>query len=194
MISKFKIGNAQTIGCRAVQSNYFATDQKDNGVLAVLADGTIDSVNGMRAAVIACEITKANFSLDPSQEKSFVLCRETLRSKIYLGKTPRVSLLSVWLEADRMSFKQVGNLKLYYMKNGNLVPVPEREGTMNIESGSSITLCSKGVFDTLNEVEISSVLLTKRHPYDKAQKIIEMVQRKNRRLQDNATVVIIQNW
>ena len=53
-----RYGNAQTIGDNVTQNTYFMTKQMGDGFLAVLADGTIDSVTGAYA-VTKCDYMPA---------------------------------------------------------------------------------------------------------------------------------------
>lgn len=187
-----QIGNAQTIGMRSFQSNYFMTDPRKDGILAVMADGLIDSVNGMRAAVMACEITKNLFVPDNSQEV-FIKCNKTIGEKIYKGRMPRVSLGMVWMEPHRLLWRMIGHLKLYLYLAGDLVPIEDSFGSYHIGPEEKVALCSPGIYRSVSEAELFQVLREAIHPYDKAQKILERAQNKRRREQENATIVILEN-
>ncbi|MCL2593207.1 MAG: hypothetical protein FWD82_07555, partial [Defluviitaleaceae bacterium] len=54
-------GNAQFIGNRDNQNDYFAILPNKNSIFAVIADGLNDKKVGKEAAVIAVEILKYNF-------------------------------------------------------------------------------------------------------------------------------------
>lgn len=75
-------------------------------------------------------------------------------------------------------------------------------GFKNIEIGNKairlmkkdkVFLCSDGVSDSLTEVEIENILSKEISPYDAAQEIIEVIEEKQLKSQDNATVVILAN-
>ena len=50
---QIEIGNAQTIGAREEQDDYFATCETKNGTMAVLADGISGLANGRMASTVA---------------------------------------------------------------------------------------------------------------------------------------------
>lgn len=192
MSNNIEIGNAQTIGMRSFQSNYFMTDIRIDGVFAVMADGLIDSVNGMRAAVLACETANNLFVPDNSQSV-FLKCQKIIRERIYKGRMPRVSLGIVWIEKKKLTWKMAGHLKLYLFAKGDLIPIEDRDGTYHIDGNEKVILCSPGIYRSISEAELLTVLRKNIHPYDKAQMILEKVQDKRRKEQENATIVILEN-
>lgn len=75
------------------------------------------------------------------------------------------------------------------------------EGFKNVEIGREATklkkrdkvcLYSDGVYNSLTEMEMESILTQKFPPYEIAQKIIEAVEQKQLKHQDNATIVILE--
>ena len=82
-----RYGNAQTIGDYVTQNTYFMTKQIGDGFLAILADGTIDSVTGAYAAILACEtIAKGIVSLeeaDKQLEQQFARAAALLNERLY---------------------------------------------------------------------------------------------------------------
>lgn len=75
-------------------------------------------------------------------------------------------------------------------------------GFKNIEIGNKaiklmkqdkVFLCSDGISDSLTEVELENILSKDISPYDAAQEIIEVIEEKQLKNQDNATVVILAN-
>lgn len=73
MKDKYKIGNAQSIGSYYIQSNYFST-KNGNCALAVLADGSIDHINGRRCAVLAVEACIRGFYNSSYEGKGYWHC------------------------------------------------------------------------------------------------------------------------
>jgi serine/threonine protein phosphatase PrpC len=76
------------------------------------------------------------------------------------------------------------------------------EGFKNIEickepiplnKGDKVILCSDGVYNSMTEMELEKILSKNISPYDAAQEIIEAVEYKRLRNQDNATVIILEN-
>nr|WP_146812041.1 protein phosphatase 2C domain-containing protein [Aneurinibacillus danicus] len=76
------------------------------------------------------------------------------------------------------------------------------EGFKNIEickkpiplnKGDKVILCSDGVYNSVTEMELEKILSKNISPYDAAQEIIEVIEYKRLRNQDNATVIILEN-
>lgn len=182
------------IGDRAVQSNYFITDMRAEGCLAVLSDGTIDSVNGMRAAVFCCDTVKKHYSGGWFTKDLFLRCQRKISDGIYRGRTPRVSLTAIWMTEKQVFYRQTGSQKLFLFRGGTMVLLPEEEGVVGLEPGNSVLLCSQGFWTTLNEVEIGAVMgKGSLSAYEKAQEMLKHVRRKNKREQENATIVILEH-
>lgn len=66
-----------------------------------------------------------------------------------------------------------------------------REAT-KLKKGDKICLYSDGVYNSLTEMEMEKILTQKFPPYEIAQKIIEAVEQKRLKKQDNATIVILE--
>ena len=107
MQETYRIGNAQSIGSRRIQSNYFAAKiRKENECLAVLTDGTIDHPNGRRCAVLAVEACMQEFMYLPQEVTvaaffDHVTARilRDMRELLYFGKTPYLSAYSLSVTA-----------------------------------------------------------------------------------------------
>ena len=61
-----------------------------------------------------------------------------------------------------------------------------------LKKGDKVCLYSDGVYNSLTEMEMERLLTQKLPPYDVAQKIIEAVEQKRLKNQDNATIVILE--
>ena len=66
-----------------------------------------------------------------------------------------------------------------------------REAT-KLNKGDKVCLYSDGVYNSLTEMEMEKILSQKLSPYDLAQEIIEAVEQKHLKNQDNATIVIVE--
>ena len=84
-----RYGNAQTIGSLVHQNTYFMTKQVGEGFLAVLADGTIDSVTGAYGAILACETVARGFvsmeDVEGLLAAQFARAAALLHERIYRG-------------------------------------------------------------------------------------------------------------
>lgn len=189
-----RYGNAQTIGSNVTQNTYFMTKQVGSGFLAVLADGTIDSVTGAYAAILACETIAKGFvspeDADSQLERQFAHAAALLNERLYRGRQPRVSLLATCFMGNTMFYRNVGDLSLVSY-NGRELTV-EREGAGQLDrKGVTTLLCSQGVWQALAEIDIEKLLSGRRHPYEKAQNMIEAVNRRNLKDQRSALAVIV---
>ena len=189
-----RYGNAQTIGDNVTQNTYFLTKQMGDGFLAVLADGTIDSVTGAYAAILACEtIAKGFVSLEDADrqlELQFARTAALLNERLYKGRQPRVSALAACFLGNRMFYRNVGDLSLVSYDGRELVIKEEGAGQLDVK-GVTTLLCSQGVRQALEEIDIEKLLSGRRHPYEKAQNIIEAVNRRNLKNQRSALAVIV---
>lgn len=189
-----RYGNAQTIGDNVTQNTYFMTKQMGDGFLAVLADGTIDSVTGAYAAILACEtIAKGFVSLEDADrqlELQFARTAALLNERLYKGRQPRVSALAACFLGNRMFYRNVGDLSLVSYDGRGLVIKEEGAGQLDVK-GVTTLLCSQGVRQALEEIDIEKLLSGRRHPYEKAQNIIEAVNRRNLKNQRSALAVIV---
>lgn len=189
-----RYGNAQTIGDNVTQNTYFMTKQMGDGFLAVLADGTIDSVTGAYAAILACEtIAKGFVSLEDADrqlELQFARTAALLNERLYKGRQPRVSALAACFLGNRMFYRNVGDLSLVSYDGRELVIKEEGAGQFDVK-GVTTLLCSQGVRQALEEIDIEKLLSGRRHPYEKAQNIIEAVNRRNLKNQRSALAVIV---
>ena len=90
------------------------TKQMGDGFLAVLADGTIDSVTGAYAAILACEtIAKGFVSLEDADrqlELQFARTAALLNERLYKGRQPRVSALAACFLGNRIAARVCGRL------------------------------------------------------------------------------------
>lgn len=189
-----KYGNGQTIGSNVYQNTYFMTKQAGDSLLAVLAESAIDSVTGAYASILACEAVAKGFSFaeepEGELERQFARASGILNERIYKGRNPRISLLAACFRSNAVSYKRVGDMKLASF-NGSELWAPELEfGRLEMKKGSML-LCNQGLWQALNEMEVTALMAGKAHPYKKAQKIIEAVNCKNLKDQKSTVLVIV---
>lgn len=189
-----RYGNAQTIGSLVHQNTYFMTKQVGEGFLAVLADGTIDSVTGAYGAILACETVARGFvSLEDVEgllAAQFARAASLLHERIYRGRPPRVSLLAACFIGHDMYYRSVGGMSLASFNGRGLSLAKEESGRLD-RRGVTTLLCSEGVWQALTEVDVEKMLSGRAHPYRKAQNMIEAVNRRNLKDQKSALAVIV---
>ncbi|MCI8780726.1 MAG: hypothetical protein HFH70_08635 [Lachnospiraceae bacterium] len=206
MQNTYRIGNAQTIGSRQVQSNYFST-REDGFALAVLADGTIDHINGRRCAVLAVEACMQEFFAQRENTGFFIgsegfltffdalavkIQKET-REYIYTGKMPNLSLSLLAIRDKKLFYYTVGNNQVFLYNGKDYKLLSGRDGQAFFGEKMTAGIVSAGVWEALQEKEMVSYLKKKGHPFDKAQQIILGVRQKNRKKAGNATVILIED-
>lgn len=198
MYERYGIGNAQTIGRREVQSNYFSVFPADT-VFAVLADGGIDHVNGRRAAIVAVEESIAWFHENQEHVKtadfydSLVLHMiEMINDRIYLGRKPNLSLTIAYREEEGLFYFNIGENRIFLSDGSGYILLKERRGYHEIKGSHMVGLISNGIYEALNEVELLGYLAKNTDPYDKAQQIIEGVNRKNIIMAKNSTIILVE--
>ena len=206
MINRYHIGNAQAIGRRAVQSNYFSTKYNKAGDLfAVLADGTIDHPNGRRAAIMAVEYCVDAFlrnllSVHTSQNmlKTAIEANRHIQSTIYTGKIPRLSLTMMLLDKEEVQYFNVGVNKLY-IYNGQNERVLEGDpyssyfsGKCKLPAKNTIGIISAGVYTVTHPMERMRIVESEKKIFDKAQAIVKTVKEKNLENQLNTTALLIE--
>ncbi len=193
-MNRRRYGNAQTIGSNLTQNTYFITKQVGDGFLAVLADGTIDSVTGAYAAILTCEtIAKGIGSLedmDGQLRLQFARAAALLNERMYKGRQPRVSALAACFIGNRMFYRNVGDLSLVSCSGRRLTVEQEEAGQLD-RRGVTTLLCSQGIWQALTEIDIEKLLAGRGNPYQKAQNMIEAVNRRNLKDQRSALAVIV---
>lgn len=189
-----RYGNAQTIGSNINQNTYFMTKQIGQGFLAVLADGTIDSVTGAYAAILACEtVAKGFVSLEDvgaQLERQFAHTAVLLNERLYKGRPPRVSVLAACFVGSHMFFRSVGEMSVVSFDRKELTVSEEKCGRLE-RKGVTTLLCSQGIWQALTEIDVEKLLSGRGRPYQKAQNMIEAVNRRNLKDQRSAVAVIV---
>lgn len=192
MIKKY--GNAQTVGCNVNQNTYFMIKQVQDSLLAVLADGTIDSVTGAYGAILSCEAIARGFVFSKPAgeqfEKLFAQAAALMSERIYKGRAPRVSLLAACFVHNTMIYKRVGEMSVVNYNNRELSVIRPDCGQME-RKGCLTLLCNQGVWQALSEIDVEILLSKRGHPYQKAQNIIEAINCRNQKDQKSTVAVIV---
>ena len=92
-----------------------------------------------------------------------------------------------------MFFYTVGNNQVFLYDGKDYKLLRERSGQVSFGEKMTAGMVSGGVHEALQEKEIVSYLKKKEHPYDKAQKLILGVRKKNRKRAGNATVILVED-
>ena len=205
MINTYQIGNAQTIGRREVQSNYFSTRQNNAGdLLAVLADGTIDHANGRTAAVMAVEYCVEVFLRNIFHKYTEETLLETalqanryVQDTVYMDKSPRLSLSMVLFTYEEILYFSVGSNKIFLYDGYSERPLggdgnsPYVNGQFPLPKKCVIGILSAGAHSITHPMERIKIVESEIETFDKAQAFIELTKGKRQDNQANATVLLI---
>lgn len=202
MRETYRIGNAQSIGSRQVQSNYFSAKiRRENECLAVLSDGTIDHINGRRCAVLAAEACMREWMYLPREaditaffDVAAARILKDMRELLYLGKTPYLSLSIQYLKDGQMFYYTAGSNRLFLFDGMDVQMLAHaaRTGCVEFKKGMTAGMLSHGAWEALREKEIACVLRAGKHPYEKAQQMLLHCKEKNRKAAGNATVLLVE--
>lgn len=72
-----------------------------------------------------------------------------------------------------------------------LKDVEINEKPVRLRAGDKVLLCSDGVYNSLPEIEMESILSKSIDPFETAEEIIEAIKAKDYAKQDNATVIVL---
>jgi hypothetical protein len=207
MNKRYGIGNAQTIGHRKVQSNYFSTEFNEAGnLLAVMADGAIDHPNGRRAAIMAVTHCINAFLRNALDEHSDDFMLETaikvnrqIQDAIYLGKSPCLSLTALLFIGEDMHYFNVGVNKIFLYDGinerkigGSSFNDAYSSGKVKLQAKNIISVTSAGVHTDTHPMERLKAIESTKEVFDKAQALIKLVEEKNLDNQLNATALLIE--
>ena len=203
-----KIGNAQLIGQRENQNDYFSVisgKSKQDHLFAVIADGITNKKTGRYSAILTVDILRANFlnrtylnlGINDYYEKSFKEIDKKLHDYIQ-GNKVVATLISVIVKNHILYYASIGNCLLLICRRGELFIINDINSSeiqinnFPLTQGDIAMLCSKGVYESLMEMEILCELMETKHPYNKCQNLMRLIQRKSLKNQDNATIIIVE--
>jgi hypothetical protein len=207
MNRRYRIGNAQTIGRRKVQSNYFSTEFNEAGnLLAVMADGAIDHPNGRKAAIMAVTHCINAFLRNALGEHAGVFMLDTairinrqIQDAIYLGKSPCLSLTALLFADEDMYYFNVGVNKIFLYDGINERCIGSSDindayssGKLKLPLKSVIAIASTGVYTSTHPMERMIAIESAKDVFDKAQTMVKVVEDKNLDNQINATALLIE--
>ncbi len=205
--SGVRIGNAQLIGQKDYQNDYFAfaDDSKNNTILAVIADGIGNKKIGKYAPVISVEILKKNFidgvykemSINNFFKKSFYQITMRLNDNIY-GNKIGAAIAAIIIDKSILYYASIGECPIFLYRKGEMFKLNDSKssymqtGNIYLEMNDIAMLCTKGAQDSLTEMDIIWKLSEENHPYDKCQDLLERIRQKRMVSQDNATIMILE--
>lgn len=125
----YEIGTCKTIGSREIQMDYFAVEENETGLAAVLADGEGRNAGGKIAAKtvvrVFLELLQAYNAADhPSYffGKAFKTANREILKQVEEGKGKAVAS-AVMIQGRFLFYAIVGNVKIAVFRNGELIPL-----------------------------------------------------------------------
>lgn len=109
------------------------------------------------------------------------LYKEVLEDKYISGKISEEQLLN-----DPMKKRLYSYIGIEVLKDIEVSNKP-----IKLRAGDKVVLCSDGVYNSLPEMELESILRKPIHPINTAEEIIDAIKAKNYSRQDNATVIVL---
>lgn len=107
--------------------------------------------------------------------------KEVLEDKFISGKISEEQLLN-----DPMKKRLYSYIGIEVLKD-----IETSKKPIKLKVGDKVLLCSDGVYNSLSEIEMESILRKQVHPINTAEEIIEAIKAKNKSRQDNATVIVL---
>lgn len=200
----YKIGNAQLLGNCRQQNDYFATEQNQNSVFVVVADGLTDLPAGRFASVIAVETLKYNYhhmekykNLLDYFKQSFGDIDYNIHKNITGNKIGTAVICSI-IRGKKLVWANVGSCGLYLCRKGKIIPIHDEVkkrmeyGTLECKKRDVLLFCTEGIEKGSSELEFKEILSMKKHPYDKAVLLTERIKKRGYSYQKNGTVVIVE--
>lgn len=134
---KVDIGNAQIIGTREKQDDSFATEVKDYGIMAIVADGIGGYVNGNLASRITVETYLDEFqkrdvtaNISYYFQSSAILSNERIRDEFGEAKGG-TTVVGVVIDKHNLYWTSVGDSNIAVYRDGRLITVNRKENMKN---------------------------------------------------------------
>ena len=198
-----QVGNAQLIGEKEHQNDYFSTIAYHNSFLAVIADGLSDKPAAKSAALIVVETLKNNFNRGSHNiigiDRYFRESVEEIKKRLHFenyGNVIGATLIAMLIRNGMMHFASLGDCSLFLYRRHELMPLNNIYGTnieikrIPLEKRDIAIICSRGARESLTEMELIWQMEKKIHPYNKCQNLIRLIRSKSLLHQDNATIII----
>lgn len=130
---EISLGNAQTIGRRAEQDDYFASAVTKVGTLAVLADGISGVSNGRMASTLAVTMFSREFlKLDDAGDipeffhKASIVSNRAIMEQLG-GAIGGTTLVAAVISDHRLHWGAVGDSLILLFRDGEFLPVNSKD-------------------------------------------------------------------
>jgi len=208
---EYVFGNAQLIGTKEVQSNYFSVlSNNSNSLFAIIVDGVLDKISGKYAAVLAVETFKHEYATNKHKRISFenfvtqalVKLNKNIEDHLY-EQTVSLKFAIVLIENGMMHIAETPGNAVFLCRNREILRISGNKATKSLVSNPQIKisrllsarndvimLASSGAVDSLTEMEILCRLSSQSHPQHKCQKLLQQSRQKHLKNQSNVTIIV----
>jgi serine/threonine protein phosphatase PrpC len=125
---KPEIGNAQILGQREAQNDYFATFISANGLLAAVADGQGVHQNGRQSAFLAVDICRRKFTQAAAIEdketffqNTFRSCHKSIIDHTYDAGRAGTALVTALIQKNKLYWAALGSCKIFLYRQKELI-------------------------------------------------------------------------
>ena len=202
-VNAYQVGYAQFKGDNEEQTLSTSLLNKGNLTLVVIADGLVDHQKGRLASVVATEIMKANFLSSMIQEQGipyfFTRSLEQIDARVQTDNLVKNIGLIIGLLIDNVLYHvNIGHNQLLLYRQNELITLTKsgdnlRKPTrLTIHSKDKLLFASKGIHDTLTEMEILWQVQRNYHPQRKCQGLLKEMRKKQQLEQNNCALVLME--
>ncbi len=197
-------GNGQYIGAMEHQNDYFSvTEISEFESLLVIIDGTSRRENIRQSAIIASDIIKDIYKKNRNLhgfkdllDYAFLEIEDKNKQYTFENRIA-LSILSVRIRFDLLSYGSIGTCSLLLYRNGEIIninvenEVTKKYSEIKIKPKDKVVMLTKGAFLTLTELEIIKELESNKETNEKAITLVNLIRNKGYKHQENATVLIV---
>jgi serine/threonine protein phosphatase PrpC len=199
------IGNAQLLGHNDYQNDYFAVIEKENTLMAVVADGRGDKPDGKYTSVMAIEMFKKNFDdyLLNNDAKAFfnksIFQLKKAISDTVTNNNTGVKLITLIIKQNNIEVLSIGDCVGFVVRNRQIIYINTLYNSdllikqFQLKNKDKVVICTRALFDGLSENELIHRIDTKQHPQYKCESIIKLVYNKKEVNGQNGTIIILEN-
>lgn len=183
------------------QNDYFMILEKNNTVFVAVADGLSDEKIGRKAAISSLEIFKNNFlnlnsykNMEQFFKNSFGDIHNHL--KIITSNKAGAVILCAVIRENKVEWSSMGNCALFLYRKKEFIQLNKQNRfefeTYKVKTKEIFLFCTQGVYKSLTEMDMVSVLSRKTNAYEKAQELSKIIMDKKYKYQDNATIIVLE--
>ena len=128
---KYDIGNAQLLGKREMQNDYFSVLEEKNALLCVLANGVSDHIEGRYSAVAAVETLKQGFRKKEKGQTYLKFFKYAFGDVSYIlaqrdfSHSTGATVIAAVFHKDKIHWAAVGDCELFLLRKKRLLKLTD---------------------------------------------------------------------